>query len=178
MTIVNRLAVLPADFAPVGLPGFVFRLARLDDAHALQAACYPERPFRAFQTYFESAMRWQSNGRSYCLLITHVSGDVVASGQLILYPHGVELANLIVASSWRGQGIGTAMIGWLITAARHNTIPRLEISVSSDNHLALALYQRLGFREDRRVRLPQNETAVVLSQELLSQEPLSGESHE
>ena len=170
---VNRLATLPADFSPNGLPGFTFRLARLEDARALHGACYAERPFRSFQTYFESTIRWQSNGRSYCLLITHVSGDVVASGQLILYPHGVELANLIVAPSWRRQGIGTAMIGWLMAAARANTIPRLEISVSSDNHLALALYQRLGFSEDRRVRLPQNETAVVLSQVLLS-----GESHE
>lgn len=51
-----------------------------------------------------------------------------------------------VRSDYRRQGVGTSLVGWLIDRARKQSVRRLSLMVSRDNH-AMGLYAKLGFRE-------------------------------
>ena len=139
-----------------------FRLAMMVDCRPLHTACFPEEPFIQFRSHFHHLLEWQKNGRCFWLVGADETDRIIASGQLVLYPHGAELANLSVIPARRGEGIGATMIGMLMAVARHLQLPSLEISVAASNTHALALYQRLGFTEDRRLQLPNDESAIIL----------------
>jgi len=117
-----------------------------------------------FHRWFDEMMEWQENGRCFWLVCWQ-GGDLIANGQLLIYPHGAEFANLAVVPAWQGQGIGTRMIAALESVARKNGLMEVEIGVDVKNGRALALYERLGFVEDRRIEL-MGETAVVLYKKL------------
>lgn len=144
-----------------------FRLAEWDDQHALHSLCYPERPFPEFRALFQRLLQWQDQGRAYWVVANRAtagqsSEQIVGSGQLVLYPHGAELANLVVAGSYRSQGIGTALIAVLLAIARDVGLAGVEMGVESDNQRALALYRRLGFEPERRRQLPDGRAVIIL----------------
>lgn len=135
-----------------------FTLATMADKRPLFTQFYPHK--QDFRRWFDEMMEWQENGRCFWLVCWR-DGDLIANGQLLIYPHGTELANIAVAPAWQGQGIGTALIAALEAIARENELTELEIGVTAENGRALALYERLGYVEDRRIELL-GETAVVL----------------
>ena len=143
-----------------------FRLVTLSDCQPLHIACFPEKPFIQFRSHCHHLLEWQDDGRCYWLVGINKTGQINASGQLVLYPHGAELANLSVIPTRRSEGIGTALIGVLTAVARHLQLPSLEISVAVSNTRALALYQRLGFTEDRRLQLPHDKSVIILHKDL------------
>ena len=51
-----------------------------------------------------------------------------------------------VLSDYRRQGVGTRMIEWLIVRASKQSIHRISLMVSKDNH-AINLYKQQGFQE-------------------------------
>ncbi len=157
----------PHLFAPplAAMAGLQFRLAELADFRPLHETCYADKRAPWFWDHFEQMMVWQGNGRACWLLIEH-NGRLVGSGELIIYPHGAELANLFVVPPYRRRGIGTALIIVLSRIARHWQLADLEIGVENQNERALALYRRLGFTADREIRLPGGGTAVVLHKTL------------
>ncbi len=118
-----------------------------------------------FRRWFDEMMVWGENGRCFWLVCWR-DGDLIGNGQLLIYPHGAELANIAITPAWQGQGIGTAIIAALETIARENGLAEVEIGVDVENGRALALYERLGYVEDRRIRLMGGETAVVLCKKL------------
>lgn len=143
-----------------------FRLAQVDDWPGLHDACFPHKSRIQFRSHFNHLLDWQENGRCYWLVGTDKNSQIIASGQLVLYPHGAELANLSVTPERQGEGIGAAMISVLTAVARHLHLPGLEIGVAVSNGRALALYQRLGFVEDRRLQMPGAEPAIILYKDL------------
>lgn len=156
---------LPADlFAlPPGAPSdLLLRPVRADDLRPLHTACYPDKPRPQFQAHFEKMYRWRENGRCCWLVACDKTGQIVGSGQLVLYPHGNELANMVVVPARQNEGIGTAMIEVLTAVARHLGLDSLEIGVDVGNGRARQLYQRLGFTIDRQLNLPGQEPALIL----------------
>jgi RimJ/RimL family protein N-acetyltransferase len=144
------------------LPGLSFRIAAKDDLRPLHAACFPDKPLAQFRAHFEKMLAWQANDRCCWLVASDEAGQIVGSGQLVLYPHGNELANLVVVPARQNEGIGTAMIEVLTAVARHLGCNSLEIGVDVGNGRALQLYQRLGFTIDRQLNLPRQEPALIL----------------
>ncbi len=128
-------------------------------------AFYSNQSLTQFRTQFERAIERQHSGRCYWL-IAESETKIVGSGQLIIYPHGAELANIYVLEDHQNQGIGTAIIHVLTTIARWAELTSLEIGVTVSNNRALALYQRLGFEEDRQLRFASDEPAIILRKEL------------
>jgi putative acetyltransferase len=57
-----------------------------------------------------------------------------------------------VATSHRGRGIGTALLRTTLAAAEAWGMTRVELVVRSDNHAAIALYERHGFELEGRLR--------------------------
>jgi len=138
-----------------------FRLVGQDDYDVLYAMSYAHKGAGKFWHHFEQLLEWQENGRA-AWLIAERNNRVIGSGELIIYPHGAELANLFIVPQHRGRGVGTALIIVLSRIARHMEQAGLEIGVAEDNVRAAALYRRLGFVDDRKIKLITGETAVIL----------------
>ena len=142
-------------------PHTSFRLVQEADRRPLHTACYPDHTALQFRDLFNHLLRRQVKGRCFWIIIT-VRERIIGNGQLVIYPTSAECANLFVVSDYRGQGIGTALIEVLTAVAHHHHITNLEIGVTTDNPRALALYQRLGFEEDRRLQLPHSKPSIIL----------------
>jgi RimJ/RimL family protein N-acetyltransferase len=65
--------------------------------------------------------------------------------------HVAELG-LMVAANARRQGIGTALMEEAVKWARGSGITKLELTVFPHNEPAIALYRKLGFREEGLLR--------------------------
>jgi ribosomal protein S18 acetylase RimI-like enzyme len=157
----NSLLTPPAD-APAGLS---FRLAARSDLGVLHARFYAHQPLLKFRNYFQRVLTRQQSDKSFWV-VAEIGQLMVGSGLLVIYAHGAELANLRVAEKHREQGIGTALIHVLTCLAKHVGLASVEIGVAADNGRALALYQRLGFAEDRWLHLSQGEPAIILRKEV------------
>lgn len=58
----------------------------------------------------------------------------------------VDIDNVIVAESWRGRGIGQALIGWIEDYARQKGCEKVVLDAYTTNERAHAFYLRLGYR--------------------------------
>ena len=144
-----------------------FRTARIEDQDPLYRTCYGHYSRPYFEAGFQRVLREQAAGRSVQLVAEVAGAGIVGSGQLVRYSGSqAEIADLVVSTAWRNQGVGTALIQVLTQIARAGRIWHLEIGVTDDNERALALYRRLGFLPEREVTLPGGGSAFFLVKEL------------
>jgi len=134
------------------IAALLLRAARLDDAWDLRRTCWPDRPLEHVLTLLErsEALRGARRGLG---AVAACEGAPCAFGMLTLWRGGAEISDVCVAASRRSRGIGSELIGYLTDAARALGVERLEIGVALANPRALALYQRLGFHDDRLIEL-------------------------
>ena len=102
----------------------------------------------------------QVRGRIELMLATDNQTIFVAeqAGQLIgflwagggLYRHTHHRIHLIlgVLQAYQRQGLGTRLLTECERWARRHQLQRLELSVMTHNYVALALYQKMGFKID------------------------------
>lgn len=141
---------MPDSFLP---PSAIhLRDARLEDAPAIQRALFPDRPLPVVKEMLSYAFQLRREGRGV-VAVAEVDGEVRAAAQLSIRDDGGEIHDMIVAEGWRERGLGRALIGYLIGAARGRKVRRLEIAAASSNARALSLYERLGFAVDRTLDL-------------------------
>ncbi len=148
-----------------GPTGLTLRLATAVDGETLRLSLYAHKTAVAFSRHFEQLLAWQTNGRAAWLLAEQ-GGRLVGCGELLIYPHGAELANIFVVATHRGRGVGTTLLIVLLRLARYLGETAVEIGVTPDNPRARRLYERLGFEEERTIKLPTGETAVILRRTL------------
>lgn len=123
------------------------RPVRLTDVASLQRDCWPDRPFDGVYR-FVSRIRYSANqGRAIGIVVVGAGDTLLGYGQFTLWPRCGEISDLIVAEASRSQGIGTAIIQYLVRAAREMSAECVDIGVALSNPRALALYRRLGFRD-------------------------------
>jgi RimJ/RimL family protein N-acetyltransferase len=69
-------------------------------------------------------------------------------------PHSSHVAELglMVAANARRRGVGTALMEEAVKWARGSGITKLELTVFPHNEPAIALYRKLGFREEGLLR--------------------------
>lgn len=63
-----------------------------------------------------------------------------------MLPGAVEVNHLQVRETWRGRGIGSALIAVAEGLARERGLDRMVLAVDADNPAARSLYLRLGYR--------------------------------
>lgn len=85
---------------------------------------------------------------SYCLICTD-SGE--KSGFIAFYPRETELylSKFYLHKSQRGQGMARQMMDFVINEARKINASSVTLNVNKGNDLAIAVYEKLGFRKIR-----------------------------
>lgn len=73
--------------------------------------------------------------------------DDAPIGRLYLDRSGVEwrIVDILLATAWRGQGIGTQLVTWVQQRAAAAGARGVMLTVAENNRRAHALYTRLGF---------------------------------
>lgn len=128
------------------------RQVALNDAAKLQEACWPNWSIEAIRDLLQRVDGISRRSRGLGI-VAYNEDNILGYGQLTVWPRTTEISDLIVTPDCRSHGIGTAIILCLIDKARAWHLPQVEIGVALNNPRAMALYQRLGFQEDRVINL-------------------------
>lgn len=79
-------------------------------------------------------------------------GQVVGNIDMTLEPYGVATVAMVLLDGYRGMGVGgrllDAGVAWAAAAGAH----KVALQVWPHNHRAIALYERLGFVHEGRLR--------------------------
>ncbi len=91
---------------------------------------------------------------SHALVACTESGELVGCGGLHLPGHSLRrrhsaLFFLFVRDDWQGKGVGSALLRAVLDYADNwLDLKRIELDAVHDNHGAIALYERFGFRHE------------------------------
>ncbi len=104
----------------------------------------------------ERAILRKADGESGVFIVAVVDGEIVGSadssrGQWLKDRHVASLG-IALQKDARGIGLGMAMMQTVITWARSVGIRKLTLGVFATNKPALALYRRLGFKQEGRMK--------------------------
>ena len=93
------------------------------------------------------AEHWRLDGT----LVAVADGDLV--GEIRVDPSwmGFGEIGMMVAASWRGRGVGSALVAAAIEWARGQGLHKLALQVFPHNKAAIALYRKFGFVEEGRL---------------------------
>lgn len=154
---------------PDGKSAASARPLHADDIPILHANCWPNMPERSVRDKLASTLSRERASRVWpCAGLYR--GSPVGFGQLARWRETVEISDLVVGAAWRSQGVGTALIQYMLAIARQQGFPRVEVGVAVANTRAAALYRRLGFTHlERRLMLDLGsgpEQVLYLSQSL------------
>lgn len=94
----------------------------------------------------ELATNWRLDGT----LVALGAGELVGYLRVEESHFGFGEFGMMVASGWRGRGVGTALVAAAIEWARARELHKLTLSVFPHNEAAIALYRKFGFREEGR----------------------------
>ena len=90
-------------------------------------------------------------------MVAEVDGEVVGRLSIARDPHPasghVADFGLMVASVYRGQGVGTALLAAAEEWARGAGVTKLELHVFPHNEPAIALYEKVGYQREGYRRL-------------------------
>ncbi|OQP87752.1 hypothetical protein BTR14_04115 [Rhizobium rhizosphaerae] len=109
-----------------------------------------------FQGEEATRQRLTAGGAKRLSLVAVEGESVVAAGGLHRFEgrrqHAAELG-IGVDDAWQRRGVGRALLAALLDSAFNwLQIRRVELTVFTDNHPAIALYRRFGFVEEGRLR--------------------------
>ena len=141
MTRTTILALQPPD------PQITIRPVRYADLDALQRHCWPERDAESVYRFIARIRKTATDGRGLGAVVIGPDHEAVGYGQFVLWPRCGEISDLIVAPPYRSNGLGSALIQYLVRAAQEMHSPCVDIGAALSNTGAVALYRRLGFRD-------------------------------
>lgn len=79
--------------------------------------------------------------------VARSEGVVIGYGGAWFFLGEAHVTNVAVAPSWRGKGVGRALMEALMAAAQLAGAQRMTLEVRASNEVALAMYKSLGFTE-------------------------------
>jgi RimJ/RimL family protein N-acetyltransferase len=77
-----------------------------------------------------------------------VGGLVVGHASIEVAAYRVAYLGMLVDRSWRGRGVGTALVEAVVEAARAEGCHKVALQVWPHNEAARALYRKVGFEEE------------------------------
>ena len=101
---------------------------------------------------YEAAFRAIDADPAQLLVVAEAAGRVIGTLQLTFIPGlsrrgalRAQIEAVRVASTFRGAGLGSAMLGWAIDEARRRGCALVQLTTDKSRADAQRLYQRLGF---------------------------------
>jgi RimJ/RimL family protein N-acetyltransferase len=143
-----------------------FRQAQMEDAPLIAQAereiakepgYFCSQPFELTDANVEKTIATLLNNERGIYLVGEVEGHMVAHAfleplSLQSLRHVAEL-NLVVHQGWQNQGIGTLLLQHVIEWAKLSQgIEKIELNVRASNARAIALYKKMGFQEEGRLK--------------------------
>ena len=74
-----------------------------------------------------------------------VRGDVIGYGVCQIVAGEVDIPRVAVTQEWRRQGVGTRLLGWMMTKAGSKGARTVRLEVKESNLSAQRLYENAGF---------------------------------
>lgn len=74
-------------------------------------------------------------------------GKVIGTLAYSLIYDRMEIDNIEVDELYRGKGIGTKLMSYLVSVAIENRVVNITLEVRKSNSVAINLYKKFGFRE-------------------------------
>jgi ribosomal protein S18 acetylase RimI-like enzyme len=148
------------------------RPVSLADAAPLHEACYAHTSLDAVRELLQRSLDLARRGRGLGLVAASCA-EVYGYGQVTLWPRAAEISDLIVTAALRSQGIGTSIICGLLEQCTQAHVSKVEIGAALGNTRAIALYRRLGFRDERIIVLDLGDgpqPIIYLSMHLTNQD--------
>ncbi|MBZ0301836.1 MAG: GNAT family N-acetyltransferase [Anaerolineae bacterium] len=123
------------------------RPVRFQDVEALQRNCWPERDADSIYGFIGRVRQAAKLKRGTGAVVLGPTDEAIGYGQGMLWPRCAEVSDLIIAPGYRRQGLGTALIQYLVRAIRDLNADCVDIGAALSNPGAVSLYRRLGFRD-------------------------------
>jgi ribosomal-protein-alanine N-acetyltransferase len=123
----------------------VIRPAQPDDAEAIATA-----DIEAFEPPWQisPALTRLAIAQADCLTVVEVQGQIAGYQLTTASQDGAHLARLAVRPTWRGRGLGRALVADLVRRYAERGARRLTVNTQASNQASLAVYRRLGFQFD------------------------------
>ena len=161
--------------APSAEGALSFRRARAGDAPFLVDLA--REAFRPYGDYAPEVEAWAADPRVEVTIAEQDSARVGAAFLLLFRPDGApdrpiaDLIGLAVAASFRGRGLGAALLRHVVDhvrdVARRHDIPALRLVVAETNASARRLFESVGFRyEAAEGSYPGGQKALHMSLDL------------
>ena len=96
----------------------------------------------------EPSLRWSLKNLSDAVYRLDVVGELAAAATVRWEGDPCEIVELAVAEARHGQGLGRAMIDWLLAEARRRGKRAMEVGTGNASIGNIAFYQKCGFRMD------------------------------
>ncbi|MGB0387648.1 MAG: GNAT family N-acetyltransferase [Ardenticatenaceae bacterium] len=122
----------------------LIRFARLGDAAALHAACFPGQSYDSVVDY----LRWCLEGPARpARLIAIRDGQLVAHIEVTPRQNGTwaEISHLVVAEPFRGEGIGHRVVGAAVRLARRLGCNEIRVQLLANEIKRMNKYRDWGF---------------------------------
>jgi GNAT superfamily N-acetyltransferase len=97
----------------------------------------------------ESALRWSLANLSDAAYRADAAGALVGAATVRWEGEASEIVELAVAAARHGEGIGRAVVAWLLDEARRRGKRAMEVGTSNASIGNIAFYQKCGFRMHR-----------------------------
>jgi len=88
------------------------------------------------------------------LIVAHANEEIIGTLQLMFLPHlshqggmRAQVSSVRVAEQFRGQGIGTDMMKWVLERARERGCLLMQLTSSKSRTDAHRFYEKLGFEK-------------------------------
>ena len=144
-------------------PAISIRRAEVRDADTLYAIyASPKAMAGTLQLPFPSAEMWRKRLAEFpaedFMLVAEVGGDLVGNAGLHSMGRSarrrhVGYIGMAVRDDWHGKGVGTALMAAIVDLADNWLgYRRLELTVYTDNAVAVALYRKFGFETEGTLR--------------------------
>ncbi|MSP36934.1 MAG: GNAT family N-acetyltransferase [Deltaproteobacteria bacterium] len=154
------IAIEPIATANVA-PYKSIRLRALQDTPTAFSATYSEEAkFTDADWLMRASQLSSTKSTGYLALDSGVAVGIAAGFLDRNDPSRAELVSMWVAPTHRRQGIGRLLVEAVSDWARAQNIPSLLLLVTSNNHAAIAFYQRLGFSLTGKTEPYRNDPAL------------------
>jgi L-amino acid N-acyltransferase YncA len=104
-----------------------------------------------FEKSIPSWNEWDMAHLPKCRMVAALNDEIIAwaaltpvSGRCVYA--GVAEVSLYVSAKFRGQGIGTEMLGQMVTESENEGIWTLQAGIFPENEASVRMHEKLGFR--------------------------------